>query len=112
MTDSLGRFHLQNVRIKDTLFVMSAYFSKSIPNNGSRFLRISIPPITESARITTTIRINEAAITKKEVRNISLTTSCHTIFENLGVGPEYPGGNRNLREIIQANHVYPEKALK
>ncbi|NEU07698.1 energy transducer TonB [Flavihumibacter sp. R14] len=112
-TDSLGRFHLKNVRKIDTLFIESPHFSKKIPNKGSRFLRIVIPSQIESAesRIITTIEGTPQE--KKADLNIKLSTECFTYYCSFGpISPEFPGGYNKLGKFLKANLVYPDKALK
>lgn len=111
MTDSMGRFRLENVQPTDTIFVEISYFEKRIPNNGSRFLKIFIPPINQSANNPYIIKIERSAVTEKKAVVSNLSGSCSSFFHSFGIYPEFPGGNRKLSELIKANLVYPKKAL-
>lgn len=79
-TDSAGKFYLENVRFNDTIYVSTPNFLKKIFNHGSRTLRISIPPADQPRHISTTVKIEATALSKKEVSISSMKDDCAGSF--------------------------------
>lgn len=112
-TDSAGYFEIKGALFKDTLTItyMPFNFSLKIENQGSRFLRISLPfkyhenkPVELSAKRIHPKTIPSFKIKKDEaIRDIF----CGTIE----VFPEFPGGADNFQKFIYSHLHYPEKAL-
>ena len=111
-TDSKGTFHLENVRLKDTIFVRSINSSTTIINNGSRFLKVTIPSNDFGRIIKTTVKIQGSTGTTKEALNISLSGKGFGCCVSSELPPEFPGGMKKLNEFIKNQLVYPEEALK
>ena len=113
ITDSLGKFHLNGLRFKDTLQLQATNFSQQIINNGSRTLHIILPPITQIVTHST-VKIEAAEVSKKESSDLPNKDNCGEDYFYYAekTEAEFPGGADNFRKYIGDKLVYPQQSLK
>jgi len=114
ITDSLGKFHLNGLRIKDTLEIQATNFSQQIINNGSRTLRIILPAESKVV-INQPVKIQAAELSKKKATHIVQNNEdCggEYLYHIPELQAEFPGGQMSLQKFIVDNLIYPEESLR
>ena len=111
-TDKKGEFLIKGAQFIDTIIVISSVSRMVIPNNGSRFLEVTLPPGENHEMTSNSLEIS-AQRTKPKLSASDISIDQTVMFDNHFYEKlaYFKGGYVGLETYLRSKIIYPQRAI-